>query len=83
MKEPCRSCDDKQTCFGGCRCQAYLLSGDPANADPACNRSPHHHVIAAAVAEAQRPRHFRQPLVYRQAGAVTSTFLESGRENAP
>ncbi len=27
--------------------------------------------------------HFRQPLVYRQAGAVTSTFLESGRENAP
>ncbi|MFQ5619007.1 MAG: pyrroloquinoline quinone biosynthesis protein PqqE [Rhodospirillales bacterium] len=83
MKEPCQSCDDKPTCFGGCRCQAYLLSGDPANADPACTRSPHHHVIAAAVAEAGRPGHLRQPLVYRQARAVTSTFLEPGRENAP
>ncbi len=82
MKEPCRSCSEKETDFGGCRCQAYLLTGDPANTDPACTRSPHHHVIEAAVAEAQRPQHLRQPLVLRQASAITTAFLGSGREDA-
>ncbi len=27
MKEPCRSCPEKTRDFGGCRCQAYLLTG--------------------------------------------------------
>jgi len=82
MKEPCRSCPDKETDFAGCRCQAYLLTGDPTNADPACVRSPHHHVIEAAVAEANPPAHLRQPLVMRQAGAVTTAFLGSGLDDA-
>jgi len=34
MKEPCSSCDEKEKDFGGCRCQAYLLSGDMYAADP-------------------------------------------------
>ncbi len=42
MKEPCRSCDERTKDFGGCRCQAYLLTGDAANADPVCGKSPHH-----------------------------------------
>jgi len=54
MKEPCRSCPERQRDFGGCRCQAYLLTGDAANADPVCELSPHHHLVAGAIAEAER-----------------------------
>ena len=42
MKEPCRTCPERTKDFGGCRCQAYLLTGDAANADPVCSKSPHH-----------------------------------------
>jgi pyrroloquinoline quinone biosynthesis protein E len=41
MKEPCRSCDRRAIDFGGCRCQAFALTGDAAQADPACHLSPH------------------------------------------
>lgn len=41
MQEPCRSCDRRSDDFGGCRCQAFALSGDPAAADPVCSKSPH------------------------------------------
>ncbi|MDP6516584.1 MAG: pyrroloquinoline quinone biosynthesis protein PqqE [Alphaproteobacteria bacterium] len=82
MKEPCRSCDEKQTDFGGCRCQAYLLTGDAAKTDPACSLSPDHGIIEAAIAEAHRPLHSRQPLVLRQAGSITTAFTESVPENA-
>ncbi|MFD2176488.1 pyrroloquinoline quinone biosynthesis protein PqqE [Veronia pacifica] len=53
MPEPCRSCDEKDKDYGGCRCQAMLLTGDPANADPVCSKSPYHHKIEKAVAQAQ------------------------------
>jgi pyrroloquinoline quinone biosynthesis protein E len=66
MKEPCRSCPERQRDFGGCRCQAYLLTGDAANADPVCELSPHHHLVAAAVAEAERAvATYAAPLVFR------------------
>lgn len=42
MKEPCRSCDEKEKDFGGCRCQAFMMTGDAANTDPVCDKSPHH-----------------------------------------
>jgi PqqA peptide cyclase len=45
MKDPCRSCDRRAIDFGGCRCQAYLLTGDATAADPACALSPAHGVI--------------------------------------
>ncbi|MCH9672693.1 MAG: pyrroloquinoline quinone biosynthesis protein PqqE [Gammaproteobacteria bacterium] len=51
MREPCRSCDERDKDFGGCRCQAYLLTGDPANADPVCTLSPHRALIDEALAE--------------------------------
>jgi PqqA peptide cyclase len=54
MKEPCRSCPERSKDFGGCRCQAYLLTGDEANADPVCDLSPHHQLVTDAVARAQR-----------------------------
>jgi pyrroloquinoline quinone biosynthesis protein E len=62
MKEPCRSCPEKTKDFGGCRCQAYLLTGDPANTDPVCDLSPHHHLVTQMVAKASEPR----PPVERQ-----------------
>jgi len=54
MKEPCRSCPERGKDFGGCRCQAYLLTGDPDNADPVCELSPHHHLVTEAVMRAEQ-----------------------------
>ncbi|WP_456311193.1 pyrroloquinoline quinone biosynthesis protein PqqE [Serratia proteamaculans] len=48
MPEPCRSCSEKEKDFGGCRCQAFMLTGDADNADPVCSKSEHHHKILEA-----------------------------------
>ncbi|MBW6389902.1 pyrroloquinoline quinone biosynthesis protein PqqE [Billgrantia antri] len=71
MKEPCRSCDEREHDFGGCRCQALLLTGDAANADPACSRSPHHHVIQEAVERAQAAKAGSGTLIARQGGLAS------------
>ncbi|MGF1622599.1 MAG: pyrroloquinoline quinone biosynthesis protein PqqE [Rhodomicrobiaceae bacterium] len=42
MAEPCRSCARKDIDFGGCRCQAFAMTGDASATDPACSLSPHH-----------------------------------------
>jgi PqqA peptide cyclase len=52
MPEPCRSCDQRTEDFGGCRCQAMLLTGDASATDPACSLAPGHRIVEAAVAEA-------------------------------
>jgi pyrroloquinoline quinone biosynthesis protein E len=65
MKEPCRSCPEKTKDFGGCRCQAYMLTGDAANADPVCDLSPYHHLVTEAVARTERPYIEEKPLVFR------------------
>jgi PqqA peptide cyclase len=67
MKEPCRSCPEKTKDFGGCRCQAFLMTGDPTNADPVCELSPHHHLVTEAVARAERPHVEERPLIFRDA----------------
>ncbi|MDY7220341.1 pyrroloquinoline quinone biosynthesis protein PqqE [Denitrificimonas sp. JX-1] len=54
MPEPCRSCAEKEQDFGGCRCQAYMLTGNADNADPVCSKSKHHEVILAARETAQQ-----------------------------
>jgi pyrroloquinoline quinone biosynthesis protein E len=48
MQEPCSSCDRREIDFGGCRCQALRLTGDATATDPACSRSPHHHLVQEA-----------------------------------
>jgi PqqA peptide cyclase len=66
MKEPCRSCPRKEIDFGGCRCQAFAVTGDAENADPACSLSPHHHLLgnrAAAATKAEPP-----DFIYRRIG---------------
>jgi radical SAM protein with 4Fe4S-binding SPASM domain len=50
MKEPCVSCPRREQDFGGCRCQAFALTGDAAAADPVCHLSPAHGVVAALTA---------------------------------
>lgn len=67
MKEPCVSCPEKEEDLGGCRCQAYLLTGDAANTDPVCSLSPLHDLVTTATKKAQ---HFQtndaaQPLLFR------------------
>jgi len=42
MQEPCKSCDRRKLDFGGCRCQAMAIAGDPAATDPTCIKSPLH-----------------------------------------
>jgi pyrroloquinoline quinone biosynthesis protein E len=65
MKEPCRSCPEKEKDFGGCRCQAYALTGEAENADPVCSKSPQHAEVKQIVLQAQAPRTEEKPLVYR------------------
>ena len=52
MAEPCRSCPERERDWGGCRCQAFALTGDARNADPVCALSPQHHLIEEAVRHA-------------------------------
>ncbi len=83
MKEPCRSCPEKTKDFGGCRCQAYMLTGDAANADPVCSLSPHHGQLVDFVERLNAVPDqavFEQPIVFRnmresrrRAGDVTAT----------
>ncbi|MBI3464824.1 MAG: SPASM domain-containing protein, partial [Planctomycetes bacterium] len=51
MPEPCRSCERREIDFGGCRCQAFLLAGDPAATDPVCHLSPLHRRVEQALLE--------------------------------
>ncbi len=76
LPEPCSSCSEKEKDFGGCRCQAFLLTGDAGNTDPACSRAPLHERIKEAVAVVTRPLRFKKPLVLRTARAVSTEFME-------
>jgi PqqA peptide cyclase len=49
MPEPCRSCPQREIDFGGCRCQAALLTGNAANTDPVCELSPNRATVDAVL----------------------------------
>jgi pyrroloquinoline quinone biosynthesis protein E len=42
LPELCRTCERREIDFGGCRCQAFALTGDARETDPVCHLSPHH-----------------------------------------
>ncbi|WKW51870.1 pyrroloquinoline quinone biosynthesis protein PqqE [Rhodomicrobium lacus] len=65
MKEPCGTCPRRDVDFGGCRCQAFALTGDVEATDPACSLSPHHGLMAA-LAEASNAA--PPPFLYRRIG---------------
>jgi pyrroloquinoline quinone biosynthesis protein E len=75
MPEPCRSCDRRAEDFGGCRCQALLLTGDPAATDPACSLAPAHSIIETAVREANADATVAQP-------APSSSFVQLQKQSA-
>jgi pyrroloquinoline quinone biosynthesis protein E len=55
MPEPCRSCERREIDWGGCRCQAFALTGDDSRTDPACALAPDHVLLAVARDDATRP----------------------------
>ena len=63
MKPTCRSCDERHKDFGGCRCQAFMVTGDAAATDPVCGKSPQHEKIVEFVRRAPERRHI--PIVHR------------------
>ncbi len=67
MQEPCRSCDEKDKDFGGCRCQAYILTGDVYKTDPVCSKSPDKQVIQEAIDSARKSALSadEKPLIFR------------------
>ena len=59
MAEPCRSCARKTVDFGGCRCQAFALTGNASNPDPVCTLTPLRGIIDRAIAEATGPAEYK------------------------
>jgi len=53
MLEPCKTCDRRGVDFGGCRCQALLLAGDPTLTDPVCSLSPNRTKVDAIISGVQ------------------------------
>ncbi len=69
MREPCRSCPERERDLGGCRCQAFLLTGDAAATDPACSLAPHHGLVVAAREAAHAPLRLRGDSALRAAAS--------------
>jgi len=67
MPAPCSGCDHRERDWGGCRCQAFALTGNPAATDPACSRSADHTLLDVAIQDAQtEPPAF----IYRRIGGM-------------
>jgi len=64
MLEPCRSCSRKAIDFGGCRCQAFALTGNAANTDPVCTLTPLRAVVDRAVEEATGEPDYRYRYIH-------------------
>ncbi len=64
MPEPCRSCPEKSKDLGGCRCQAFLLTGDIEATDPVCDKSPAHARVLQ-ITRQPAPAAHEQPLLFR------------------
>jgi pyrroloquinoline quinone biosynthesis protein E len=78
MKEPCRSCAFKEIEWGGCRCQAMAITGDPRNTDPACALSPYHgEMVELARSEAAEPP---KPFIYRNPRNAPAAAKPAPRE---
>jgi len=59
MREPCRTCPRKAVDFGGCRCQAFALTGAAENTDPVCILSPERGMIDEAIEGHEEPLEYR------------------------
>jgi pyrroloquinoline quinone biosynthesis protein E len=50
LPAPCANCERREVDFGGCRCQAFALTGDARATDPVCHKSPHHALVTGLAA---------------------------------
>jgi pyrroloquinoline quinone biosynthesis protein E len=67
MPKACLTCDLRHQDGGGCRCQAFALTGDAYAMDPVCQWAPEHHLIEKAVQDANsKPVESSSPLIYRR-----------------
>lgn len=62
MPDPCRSCERREVDLGGCRCQAFALTGDASRTDPVCHLAPDHEIVADAVARANQGANQEDPV---------------------
>lgn len=69
MDEPCRSCPEKEQDFGGCRCQAFQITGDLSRTDPVCSKSPDHEQVLRLI----EPR--EQQVLQMRATRARTRFL--------
>jgi pyrroloquinoline quinone biosynthesis protein E len=80
MSDTCRSCDDHEHDHGGCRCQAFLLTGSADATDPVCPKSPQRkhvdHIVDRARPIAEQPLRFMHDAA-RRAGLVHRTDANS------
>ncbi len=65
MPEPCRSCDQREVDHGGCRCQAFALTGNASATDPACSLAPSHGLVVEARARAEKEGRSQPVWIYR------------------
>jgi PqqA peptide cyclase len=70
MPEPCRSCERREVDWGGCRCQAFALTGRAEAMDPACGFSPDHAALVAVAREESAAA--SPPFLYRRVGAASA-----------
>jgi pyrroloquinoline quinone biosynthesis protein E len=79
MAAPCRDCPRKAIDYGGCRCQAFALTGAATNTDPVCTLSPLRSVVDDAVADATGPIDYR----YRYLSLERAPTTSSGHGHGP
>jgi pyrroloquinoline quinone biosynthesis protein E len=77
MPEPCQSCPQREIDFGGCRCQAALLTGSAANTDPVCELSPNRALVDAVLCDVNSPSGRLRDWTYR-VNPTTASRSESG-----
>lgn len=65
MPEPCRSCPERERDFGGCRCQAALITGSAANTDPVCTLSPNRELIESVLRQSNASNRSSKDWRYR------------------
>jgi pyrroloquinoline quinone biosynthesis protein E len=70
MPAPCRTCDERAVDFGGCRCQAFALTGDAAATDPACALAPQHAIVVSARARSEQAPAGELPIKLRRFRSV-------------
>ncbi|WP_137894663.1 pyrroloquinoline quinone biosynthesis protein PqqE [Ramlibacter sp. 2FC] len=81
MSPTCGSCDERERDHGGCRCQAYLLTGSAEATDPVCPKSPQHGIVQGIVSRAQSSA-AGQPLTFVPSAARGSPLVYRSDRNS-